>query len=102
METIRLLNLIEVPDADIEAAEESLTRLTQIALRLGHARRAELLRDVDDPCRFVFELEFQDEEHLADYFSDPERIAILHDAPDAVRSRVRRYELTLVRCAAPL
>ncbi|MEY2983175.1 MAG: hypothetical protein RL562_3402, partial [Planctomycetota bacterium] len=26
----------------------------------------------------------------------------LHDAPDAVRNRVRRYELTQVRCAAPL
>ena len=102
METIPLLNLIEVPDANTEAAEESLTQLTRIALRLGHARRAELLRDVDEPCRFVFELEFEDEERLADYFSDPERIAVLHDAPDSVRNRVRRYELTPVRCKAPL
>jgi quinol monooxygenase YgiN len=102
METIRLLNLIEVPESDVEAAEGALARLTQIAIRLGHAERAELLRDVDDPCRFVFELEFRDEERLADYFSDPERIAVLHDAPDAVRSRVRRYELTAVRCAASL
>lgn len=102
METIRLLNLIEVPDTDVQAAEEALTRLTAIARNSGHASRAELLRDVDDPCRFVFELEFEDEEHLADYFSDPERIAVLHDAPDAVRDRVRRYELTPVRCSAPL
>ena len=100
MEPVRLLNLIHAREERCDEVEHLAVHLVEIALRGGHAARAELLREVNDSCRFVMQMDFTSEEQLAAYFSDPERIATLKQVPDAVRQEVQRFELTPVTVRA--
>jgi quinol monooxygenase YgiN len=95
MEPVRLLNLIHAPDTACPQIEAAAVRLTELA-RDRHAIRAELMRDVGDACRLVMLLEFRSEEELGAYFADPERLAILDQAPAALQQAVERYELVAV------
>lgn len=95
-EPVRLLNLIDALESDCEAVERAAVRLAEIALRGGHATRAELMRDVNDGCRFVMLLEFRSEERMADYFEDPDRLAALQALPAAACQETRRFELAPV------
>ena len=97
---VRLLNLIHCPDDDCAEVERVATRLTEVALRGGHAERAELMRDLNDASRFVMLLEFASEARLRQYFADPERLQILDDVATTLHEGVERLELAPVEVAA--